>query len=62
LPSGAHAASIDVFGPGGALGTWADAVLGGDLSPRRRAVVESPGATTSARLGLILGSPEFQRR
>ena len=60
--NGANASTIDVPRAGDDVRPWADAVLGGDLSPQTRAVLESPRATASVRIGLVLGSPEFQRR
>jgi uncharacterized protein (DUF1800 family) len=60
--NGANAASIDVPLAADGAASWADAVLGGDLSPQTRAVLQSSRATAAARIGLLLGSPEFQRR
>ena len=60
--NGASASTLDVPRATGDVGAWADAVLGGDLSPQTRAVLQSPGATVAVRVGLLLGSPEFQRR
>jgi uncharacterized protein (DUF1800 family) len=60
--NGANAASIDVPRAGDEVAPWADAVLGGDLSAQTRAVLQSSGAIASARIALLLGSPEFQRR
>ena len=58
---GAHASTIDVPA-GDDVGRWADEVLGLALSPQTRAAVQSPQASASVRIGLLLGSPEFQRR
>ena len=60
--NGANASTIDVPRAGDDVGQWADEVLGRALSPRTRAVVQSPQASVSVRIGLLLGSPEFQRR
>jgi uncharacterized protein (DUF1800 family) len=60
--NGANASTLDVPGAAGDVGAWADGVLGGDLSAPTRAVLQSPTATAAVRIGLLLGSPEFQRR
>ena len=60
--NGANASTLDVPGATGDVGAWADAVLGDNLSAPTRAVLQSAGATAAARIGLLLGSPEFQRR
>jgi uncharacterized protein (DUF1800 family) len=60
--NGANASKLDVPRAGDDLGPWADAVLAGDLSPETRAALQSPGVSVAVRTGLLLGSPEFQRR
>jgi uncharacterized protein (DUF1800 family) len=60
--NGASASTLDVPRAAGDVGVWADGVLGGDLSAPTRAVLQSTGATAAVRIGLLLGSPEFQRR
>ena len=60
--NGANASTTDAPRGGEDVEPWADAVLGGDLSPETRAVAQSRRASVSSRTGLLLGSPEFQRR
>jgi uncharacterized protein (DUF1800 family) len=60
--NGANASTLDVPRAAGEVGAWADGVLGGDLSAPTRAVLQAPTATAAVRIGLLLGSPEFQRR
>jgi len=60
--NGANASTLDVPRAAGDVGAWADGVLGGDLSAPTRAALQSPTATAAMRIGLLLGSPEFQRR
>ena len=59
--NGAGAATLDVPRASDEVGAWADAVLGGDLSEPTRTVLQSSRATAAVRIGLLLGSPEFQR-
>jgi hypothetical protein len=60
--NGANASKLDVPRAGDDLGPWAAAVLADDLSPETRAALQSPGVSVAVRTGLLLGSPEFQRR
>ena len=60
--NGAGAATLDVPRASDELGAWADGVLGGDLSEPTRTVLQASRATAAVRIGLLLGSPEFQRR
>jgi uncharacterized protein (DUF1800 family) len=60
--NGAGAATLDVPRANDELGAWADGVLGGDLSEPTRTALQSSRATAAVRIGLLLGSPEFQRR
>jgi uncharacterized protein (DUF1800 family) len=50
--NGVNAAKVDI----------ASLVRPDDLSPATRAAIESPQAPPATRAGLLLGSPEFQRR
>ena len=60
--NGANASTLDVPHAGDDLDPWAAAVLPDDLSPETRAALQSPRASVAMRTGLLLGSPEFQRR
>jgi uncharacterized protein (DUF1800 family) len=60
--NGQNAATVDPMLTAGGIEAWSAAVLADDLSPATRAVIQSPRATAPLRLGLLLGSPEFQRR
>jgi uncharacterized protein (DUF1800 family) len=60
--NGANASTIDVPSAAGDLDAWADGLLAGELSPDTRAMLQSAQAPAATRIGLFLGSPEFQRR
>jgi len=60
--NGQNAATVDPTLTAGGIEAWSAAVLADDLSPATRAAIQSPRATAPLRLGLLLGSPEFQRR
>jgi uncharacterized protein (DUF1800 family) len=60
--NGANASTIEVPSAGGDLGPWAEGLLGGDLSAATRAMLQSGASPAALRVGLLLGSPEFQRR
>jgi uncharacterized protein (DUF1800 family) len=59
--NGANALTLGLSKDPGALAPWADAVLG-ELSPRARQIAQSAQTPAASRIGLLLGSPEFQRR
>jgi uncharacterized protein (DUF1800 family) len=58
---GANASKVDLKDPSSASRT-ASAVFGDDLSEATRTGMAAPQLTAAARVGLLLGSPEFQRR
>jgi uncharacterized protein (DUF1800 family) len=60
--TGLNAAVANPPGANTDVARLAGALLADDLSDATRAAIESPRATVPARLGLLLGSPEFQRR
>ena len=60
--NGAGAATLDASLTGRDPAAWADALTGGELSPQTRSMLQSPQAPAATRIGLFLGSPEFQRR
>ena len=60
--TGANASTLDVPRVGDDLGPWSVDVLGDDLSPGTRAALQSTHTSVLGRMGLLLGSPEFQRR
>jgi uncharacterized protein (DUF1800 family) len=60
--NGLNAAKVDLAAAQADLPSFARAVVGDDLSAATRAAIESSRATTAVRTGLLLGSPEFQRR
>lgn len=60
--NGANASTLDVPRGSDDLGPWADGLLGGDVSLETLAMLQSAKAPVATRLGLLLGSPEFQRR
>jgi uncharacterized protein (DUF1800 family) len=55
------AAKVDVGSPDSPH-RFAASVLADDVSAQTRAAVESARISAAARTGLLLGSPEFQRR
>ena len=59
--NGIGAAKVDVGGADSSL-RFAASVLVGDVSSQTRDAVESAKVSAAARTGLLLGSPEFQRR
>jgi len=59
--NGANASTLDLPKDPTAVEPWADAVLG-DLSPQARQIAQAGQASAASRIGLLLGSPEFQRR
>jgi hypothetical protein len=60
--NGQNAASVDPVLATAGIDAWAVAVLADDLSPATRTAIQSTRATPAIRIGLLLGSPEFQRR
>jgi uncharacterized protein (DUF1800 family) len=60
--NGQNAASVDPVLATEGIDAWASAVLADDLSPATRTAIQSTRATPAIRIGLLLGSPEFQRR
>jgi uncharacterized protein (DUF1800 family) len=60
--NGQNAASVDPALATMGIDLWAAAVLADDLSPATRGAIQSIRATPPIRIGLLLGSPEFQRR
>ena len=59
--NGIAAAKVDVGSPNSSH-RFASSVLADDVSSQTRAAVESARVSAAARTGLLLGSPEFQRR
>jgi uncharacterized protein (DUF1800 family) len=60
--NGLNAASVDLTSAGADMPAFAIALLDGDLSPATRAGIQSTRTSVAVRTGLLLGSPEFQRR
>jgi hypothetical protein len=57
-----NAASVDVRRADFDVARFAASALGDDLSGETRSAIQKPGAPIAVRAGLLLGSPEFQRR
>jgi len=60
--NGLNAAKVDLAPASADMMEFATAILDDDLSPATRAAVQSTRAPVTVRAGLLLGSPEFQRR
>jgi uncharacterized protein (DUF1800 family) len=60
--NGMNAATVEQPATDEDLDAFVAKVLSGDLSPQTREVIHSSRATIKVRAGLLLGSPEFQRR
>ncbi len=60
--NGVNASRVDAAKTPRALSRMPTAIFADDVSPATRAAAESPQATVATRVGLLLGSPEFQRR
>ena len=60
--NGLNAAKIDVPGTTDDARLLRVDLLADDVSPQTREVLDSAKATAAVRVGLLLGSPEFQRR
>jgi uncharacterized protein (DUF1800 family) len=60
--NGMNAATVELPTTDEDLDAFVATVLSGDLSPQTREVIHSSRATIKVRAGLLLGSPEFQRR
>jgi uncharacterized protein (DUF1800 family) len=60
--NGVNAAKLGVRGDAETVKQLAHAVLAGDVPPETRTALESAAIAPNRRLGLLLGSPEFQRR
>ena len=60
--NGLNAAKVDVAGTEDEVNQFAASVLAGEISPTTRSAIAPSKATFAVRTGLLLGSPEFQRR
>jgi uncharacterized protein (DUF1800 family) len=60
--NGLNAAKVDVAGTEDEVNRFAASVLADEISPTTRNAIAPSKATFAVRTGLLLGSPEFQRR
>ena len=60
--NGLNAATVNLTGSPDDVNRLARSVLADDLSPATHNVIQSAQGTAAVRVGLLLGSPEFQRR
>jgi uncharacterized protein (DUF1800 family) len=60
--NGLNAARVNVAGTEDEVNRFAASVLAGEISPTTRDAIAPSKATFAVRTGLLLGSPEFQRR
>jgi uncharacterized protein (DUF1800 family) len=62
VTNGANAAHVEVPHTEDALGRFAAAILGGDVSARTQAAMAAATTPLATRTAIVLGSPEFQHR